>query len=47
MNNAAVAGKSRMADIQDRIKYLDHVYAGGYVYSAWDRLSGGRFSLPV
>jgi hypothetical protein len=44
MNNAAVAGKSRMADIQDRVKYLDHIYSGGYVYSAWDRLFGGRFS---
>jgi hypothetical protein len=45
MNNAAaVTGKSRMADIQDRVKYLDHVYTRGYVYSAWDRLAGGWFS---
>ena len=44
MNNAAIAGKSRTADIQDRVKYLDHVYAGGYVYSAWDRLFGPGFS---
>jgi hypothetical protein len=43
-NAAAVAGKSLMADIKDRVKYLDHVYAGGYVYSAWDRLFGCRFS---
>jgi hypothetical protein len=44
MNNAAVAGESPMANIKDRVKYLDHLYAGGYVYSAWDRLFGRRFS---
>jgi hypothetical protein len=45
MNNAAaVTGKSPAAIIQDRIKRLDHLYAGGYVYSAWDRLFGRRFS---
>ena len=44
INNAAVAGESRMANIKDRAKYLDHLYAGGYVYAAWDRLFGPKFS---
>ena len=44
MNNAAVTGESRIAGIQDRVKYLDHVYTGGYVYSTWDRLFGPGFS---
>jgi hypothetical protein len=45
MNNAAaVTGKSLVADIKDRVKCLDHIYTRGYVYSAWERLFGSRFS---
>lgn len=45
MNNALTStGKSRTADIKDRVKCLDHLYTGGYVYSVWDRLFGKRFS---
>jgi hypothetical protein len=34
---------SILTTAEDRAKYLDHVYLGGYVYSAWDRLFGRKF----
>lgn len=40
MSNAVSAEPSRTKVLKDRIKYLDHVYARGYAYSVWDRLSG-------
>lgn len=43
MNNA-VAARSSMADFKDWVKGLDHLYTGGYAYSAWKRLSSRRFS---
>jgi hypothetical protein len=44
MNKGLVTKKNLKADIEDRVKYLDHVYTGGYVFSAWDRLFRGKFS---
>ena len=44
MSNAVVSKPGRRQVIEDRVKYLDHVYAHGYVYSVWDRLAGRRFS---
>ena len=44
MGNALVMRPSRKTAIEDRLKYLDHVYARGYVYSVWDRVAGQRFS---
>jgi hypothetical protein len=44
MSNAVVMKPGRRQVIEDRVKYLDHVYAHGYAYSVWDRLSGRRFS---
>lgn len=44
MSNAVVSKPSRRQVIEDRIKYLDHVYGHGYAYSVWDRLAGRRFS---
>jgi hypothetical protein len=38
MSNAVVMKPSRKEIIEDRIKYLDHVYSHGRVYSVWDRL---------
>jgi hypothetical protein len=38
MRKAVVMNASRKAIIEDRIKYLDHVYSHGLVYSVWDRL---------
>jgi hypothetical protein len=43
MSTAVVMKPSRKAVIEDRLKYLDHVYTRGYVYSVWDRLLGRRF----
>jgi hypothetical protein len=43
MSNAVALKPSRKQIIEDRVKYLDHVYTHGYVYSAWDRLFGQRF----
>lgn len=40
MNNAVSAEPSRIQVLEDRIKYLDHVYVRGYAYSIWDRVSG-------
>jgi hypothetical protein len=44
MSNAVVSEPGRRQVIEDRVKYLDHVYAHGYAYSVWDRLAGRRFS---
>jgi hypothetical protein len=44
MNRAAVRKKHLKADIEDKVKYLDHAYMGGYVFSVWDRLIRGGFS---
>jgi hypothetical protein len=38
MRKTAAAKASRKEIIEDRIKYLDHVYSHGLVYSVWDRL---------
>jgi hypothetical protein len=38
MRNAATIKPGRRHIIENRIKYLDHVYARGYLYSAWERL---------
>ena len=43
MSNAVVSKPTLKQIIEDRAKYLDHVYTHGYVYSAWDRLFGRRF----
>lgn len=44
INNADVTGKSHMASIKDRVRYFDHLYTGGFVYTGWDRIFGRRFS---
>jgi hypothetical protein len=44
MSNAVVSKPGRRQVIEDRVKYLDHIYAHGYAYSVWDRLAGRRFS---
>jgi hypothetical protein len=44
MSNAVVMKPSRKEIFEDRLKYLDHVYARGNVYSVWDRLFGRKFS---
>ncbi|HEY2080519.1 MAG TPA: hypothetical protein VGH53_29680 [Streptosporangiaceae bacterium] len=43
MRNAAAMRLGPRKTIEDRLKYLDHVYARGYVYSVWERLFGRRF----
>ncbi len=44
MSNAVVMKPSRKEIFEDRLKYLDHVYTGGNVYSVWERLFGRKFS---
>jgi hypothetical protein len=44
MRGAAAMEPSRKPMFEDRVKYLDHVYAHGYVYAVWDRVFGQRFS---
>lgn len=44
MSNAVAMQPSRKETIEDRIKYLDHVYSHGHIYSVWDRLSARKFS---
>lgn len=44
MRNAVVMRPSRKQVLEDRVKYLDHVYTHGYVYAVWDRVFGRRFS---
>lgn len=43
MDNAVTMKNSRVIDFENKAKYLDHVYTGGYVYSVWDRLFGRKF----
>ena len=43
MSNAVVIKSSRTEIFEDRIKYLDHVYTRGNVYSVWDRFFGRKF----
>jgi hypothetical protein len=43
MRSAVVLRPARRQIIEDRLKYLDHVYAYGCVYSAWERLFGRKF----
>jgi len=44
MSNAVVMKPSRKEIFEDRLKYLDHVYTRGNVYSVWHRLFGRKFS---
>jgi hypothetical protein len=44
MSNAVVLKPGLRETIENRLKYLDHVYTGGYAYRLWDRLSGRTFS---
>jgi hypothetical protein len=44
MSNAVVSKSSRRQVIENRVKYLDHVFGHGYAYSVWDRLAGRKFS---
>ena len=44
LNNTIIMKSSRIANVAERIKYLDHVYTSGYAYSVWDRLSSRKFS---
>lgn len=44
MSNAVVLKRGRKAVVEDRLKYLDHVYTRGRAYSVWDRLSGPAFA---
>ena len=44
LSNTAAAKESLAENIRERIIYLDHMYAGGYAYSAWNHLLGGRSS---
>ena len=44
MRNAVALKPAHRQIIETRLKYLDHVYAHGYVYSAWERLFGRKFS---
>jgi hypothetical protein len=44
MSNAVVLKPSRKEVFEDRLKYLDHVYTRGNVYSVWDRFFGRKFS---
>ena len=44
MSNAIVMRPSLKKTAEDRLKYMDHVYTRGCLYSVWDRLSGRKFS---
>jgi hypothetical protein len=44
MSSAVATKPSRKEIIEDRIKYLDHVYSHGRVYSVWDRMFARKFS---
>lgn len=46
MRNAIVAKPGPRQIIEDRLKYLDHLYSRGYVYSVWERLRRARVSVP-
>src|SRR6266567_503735 len=44
MSNAVVMKPSRKTILENRLKYLDHVYTRGNVYSVWERSFGRKFS---
>src|SRR5215472_907065 len=44
MENALVLKPTSRQIIEDRLKYLDHVYARGCTYFVWERLFGRKFS---
>jgi hypothetical protein len=44
MRDAVVMRPGRKQILEDRVKYLDHVYTHGLAYSVWDRVAGRRFS---
>jgi hypothetical protein len=44
MDHALAGQPGRGHVIEDRVKYLDHVYGRGFAYSLWDRLAGRRFA---
>jgi len=44
MSNAVATKRSVKDVVEDRLKYLDHVFTRGCAYSVWDRLSGRAFS---
>lgn len=44
MRKALIMKPALRHTIEDRLKYLDHVYIHGYVYSVWERLFGREFS---
>lgn len=44
MSNAVVMKPSLKHIAEDRVKYMDHVYTRGCLYSFWDRLLGRKFS---
>lgn len=46
MRNAVVMKPGPRRIIEDRLKYLDHLYSRGYVYSVWERLRRARVSVP-
>jgi hypothetical protein len=44
MSNAVAMKSSRTEILEDRLKYLDHVYTRGTVYAVWERSFGRKFS---
>ena len=44
MSNAVAMKSSRTEVLEDRLKYLDHVYTRGTVYAVWERSFGRKFS---
>jgi hypothetical protein len=42
LDSTAARKTGLSAVIKERMIYLDHMYSGGYAYSAWHRLFGGR-----
>ena len=44
MSNAVALKPSRKETFENQLKYLDHVYTRGNVYSVWDRFFGRKFS---
>jgi hypothetical protein len=44
MSNAVTMKRGVKDVVEDRLKYLDHVYTRGCVYAVWDRVFGRTFS---
>ena len=44
MSNAVAMQRGAKGVLEDRLKYLDHVYTRGFGYAVWDRLFGRTFS---